>query len=137
MVSSRLLDSIKQSEGYSDTLYMCPAGKPTIGYGTNIEKISKSEATMLLTMRVNDAIALVDSILGYDAISRLSESQRDAVYELGYWIGGSRFQKFKKMIKAIRNYDYIKASDELMDSKLGREYTTRAKRLAYKLRGGI
>jgi GH24 family phage-related lysozyme (muramidase) len=130
-----LVDSIKYSEGYSDVPYKDDKGVLTIGYGTNISKISKREAELLLMSRINNSISEADSALGYEAVRSMSEGQREAVYELCYWIGLSSFVKFKKMINAIMDKNWSKAGDELLDSKLGREYTTRAKRLANKLKG--
>jgi len=137
MVSNSLLENIKYSEGYSDKLYVDDKGFHTIGYGTNIETISKKEAEYLLKTRINNSISEVDSLLGVDVITKMTEEQRDAIYELCYWIGLPSLTNFKNMLKYIKAYNWVKASEEMMDSKIGREYTTRTKRLAYKLRGGL
>ena len=134
MINSNLVDNIKYSEGFSNTLYMDDKNNATIGYGTNINKISKKEAELLLMNRITNSISEVDAIIGYTGISNMNERQRDSLYELCYWIGASKFQKFVKMIKAIRESNFNKASEELLDSKLAREYTTRANRLAHGLR---
>ena len=50
-VTQEGLDLIKRFEGFSPTVYICPAGYPTIGYGhlvrdhESFEKISQEEAT--------------------------------------------------------------------------------------------
>ena len=130
-----LIDNIKSSEGYSSELYLDDKGIATIGYGTNITTISKAEAEWLLHNRIRNSIAEVDGLLGTNIILALNDTQKNALYELGYWIGINRFKKFKKMIKALSKKDYNKASMELLDSKIGRNYTTRATRLANDLKG--
>lgn len=132
-----LIEDIKFGEGYSDVPYTDDNGNLTIGYGTNIQKISKSEATMLLDSRVKNSVAEVDATLGMSSIMEMTEEQRNALYELCYWIGLPKFLGFKKMIKAVKASNYIKASEEMLDSRLARTYKTRANRLAYKLRGGL
>lgn len=58
------LDLIKRFEGFSPTIYMCPAGHPTIGYGHVVlaheqkqfaAGITKAEATELLRKDVGIA----------------------------------------------------------------------------------
>jgi len=135
MISDNLLENVKYSEGFSETPYEDDKGILTIGYGTNISVISKKEAELLLSNRINNAVKDVDKLLGYDVIIDLSDKQKDSLYELMYWIGLPRFSKFVKMIKALRSHNWNKASEEMMDSQLGVNYKTRANRLSSALKG--
>ena len=135
MISDNLLENVKYSEGFSETPYEDDKGILTIGYGTNISVISKKEAELLLSNRINNAVKDVDKLLGYDVIIDLSDKQKDSLYELMYWIGLPRFSKFVKMIKALRSHNWNKASEEMMDSQLGVNYKTRANRLSNALKG--
>ena len=135
MISDNLLENVKYSEGFSKTPYRDNKGILTIGYGTNISVISKKEAELLLSNRINNAVKDVDKLLGYDVIIDLSDKQKDSLYELMYWIGLPRFSKFVKMIKALRSHNWNKASEEMMDSQLGVNYKTRANRLSNALKG--
>ena len=130
-----LIERVKQHEGFMPKPYKDDKGVLTIGYGTNIDMgIDRNEAEMLLKYRLNRAISEVDALLGIETVMKLSQDQRDALYELNYWIGISKFRGFKRMITALKYEQYNKASIELMDSKLGREYTTRASKLAQRLK---
>ena len=135
MISDNLLENVKYSEGFSETPYEDDKGILTIGFGTNISVISKKEAELLLSNRINNAVKDVDKLLGYDVIIDLSDKQKDSLYELMYWIGLPRFSKFVKMIKALRSHNWNKASEEMMDSQLGVNYKTRANRLSSALKG--
>ena len=135
MVSKELLEDVKYSEGFKLEPYEDDKGILTIGYGTNISKITKTEAEMLLSFRLKIAVDEVGSVFGYEVINRMTENQKDALYELMYWVGLPTFNEFKNMIKATKAYDWQLAGSELLDSKLGREYKTRANRLANKLKG--
>lgn len=137
MVRNSLIENIKFSEGYSDVPYQDDKGIWTIGYGTNISVITKKEAELLLRSRVDDATTSVTSIFGIGIMNSMDPEQKDSLCELMYWLGSPRFKKFKKMIKAVSASDYAEAGKQLLDSKLGRNYKTRANRLAYKLSGGI
>ena len=135
MISDNLLENVKYSEGFSETPYEDDKGILTIGYGTNISVISKKEAELLLSNRINNAVKDVEKLLGYDVIIDLSDKQKDSLYELMYWIGLPRFSKFVRMIKALRSHNWNKASEEMMDSQLGVNYKTRANRLSSALKG--
>jgi lysozyme len=37
------IDLIKRFEGFSSTVYICPAGYPTIGYGHLVRDMTKSK----------------------------------------------------------------------------------------------
>jgi len=132
----KLIDSIKRHEGFVPKAYVDNKGILTIGYGTNIANgISDEEASLLLEYRLNKAISEVDTLFGGNTMNKLSDSQRDSLYELMYWIGYNKFIGFKKMIEAVKVLDFTKASYEMLDSRLGREYTTRTNKLARKLKG--
>ena len=65
----------------------------------------------------------------------MTQSQLEALYEFNYWLGLPTFKQFKKMLKAIDEELFIKASKEMLDSKVGRVYHKRVTILAKKLVG--
>ena len=131
-----LLKSIKEHEGFSSKAYKDNLGILTIGYGTNIQNgISKDEAELLLIHRLNISKKEVLNFLDGEVLKYMTNEQLDALYEFNYWLGFSTFKKFKNMIKAINDVDLKKASEEMLNSKVGREYKVRTEKLAKKLRG--
>ena len=84
-----LIAFVKQVEGFRATPYLCPAGKPSIGYGTVIpslahQPINESTATAWLLRDLTSAEAqvrkLVPRIMTLDQLAALT----DFVYNLGY-----------------------------------------------------
>lgn len=110
-----ILDKIKRHEGWRSKPYRCSADKLTIGYGTNIEKISKKEGEFLLSSRLNDVYKY--------ALPQLPEyvtltNARKLVYlDMLYNLGFKRFKGFKRMRKAVQEGNWHGAANEIKNSK--------------------
>ena len=110
------LDTVSQMvssfEGFSDTLYYCQGGKPTIGYGTLVKDtikfrtISKAQATKLLTSHLSSVERQFIKFMGSD-IEKLNKYHKEALLSLIYNIGIGRYMS-SKLAKLVRNnpYDY-------------------------------
>lgn len=154
-----ILEYIKHWEGFVSKPYLCPAGKLTIGYGRNIQDrqlsareyrilfpnktiseamialdrdgISEKSATMLLKIDVDAIIYQLNSERWTGELSKLRFMVIvDMAYNMGYY----GLLGFKKMIKAIKEEDYEKASDEIRDSKYYKQVGRRAKANYYIMR---
>ena len=108
---------------YKDT-----AGLWTIGYGHLVtkdelkdfdpnRKYSEDEAIEIFKQDVNIAI---DGARVFIDEHLISEEAFLVVVELSFWIGLPRLLGFKRMRKALQENDYVTASEEMLDSKLGR-----------------
>ena len=93
-ISEPGLALIKQFEGFSPTPYLCPAGKPTIGYGHVIraseqfpDAISTDEAESLLKQDVS----YTEQIITHSIVIDLTQNQFDALVSLAYNIGVGAF----------------------------------------------
>ena len=140
MINNIAINTIIQHEGFSKFAYQCSAGKWTIGYGKNIDKdggigITESEARVLLLSDVQRVEG--ELISNFSWYSELDDVRRAALVDMVYNLGMPRFKLFKKMISAIEKYDFISASDEMLDSKWARQVGQRANRLAEMMRRGI
>ena len=135
MISTYLIESIKESEGFVATPYRDSLKKLTIGYGTLIEKgITKEEAHALLVIRLEDSVKeLVDK---KPIVELLHDNRRDVLFEMAYQLGVSGVLKFKKMWAALERNDYYTASKEMIDSKWYTQTPGRADRLARKMQYG-
>jgi lysozyme len=96
-ISERGLALIRESEGFSATVYLCPAGKPTIGYGHVVEDGEDFSAGGI---RVDQAETLLiqDVAVAERAVSRLvtvevSQNEFDALVVFAYNIGIHAFEK--------------------------------------------
>lgn len=124
-----LIDYIKQEEGFKGVVYKCTEGFDTIGYGTKLP-INEEEATLLLEYRLNKTRAnLLSSLYNYD----LPNEVWDILLNMSYQLGVGGVLKFKKMLEALKNKDYVEASKQGMDSLWAKQTPNRAKRLMDRL----
>ena len=104
--SQRCIDLIKQFEGFYKNAYLCPAGVPTIGYGSTMwndgkkvelgQKITMAGAENLLMWELkNKMIAFADL--------KLNQNQYDALMSFVYNVGIGAFKKSTLYKKARIN----------------------------------
>lgn len=92
-ISQRGLDLIKQFEGLKLTAYLCPAGVPTIGYGTTKgvrmgQTITAAEAERMLAQDVEKFAKGVREAVKVP----LEQHEFDALVSLAYNIGLGAFR---------------------------------------------
>lgn len=128
---------IKKHEGKSLTLYKCPAGKLTIGYGHNIEDrgISDEVAEKLLEQDAQIAYKQVKNNIS--CFDTLDEARQYVLIDMCFNMGLSRLMTFKKMLLALEKGLYQIAADEMLDSKWAKQVSRRAEFLAQIMRTGI
>lgn len=108
------LDLVKASEGFSPTNYLCPAGKPTIGYGHVIlageqfsEPISQAAGEDLLRQDLAVAEAAVESLVTVI----LNENQFSALASFTFNLGAGNLRK-STLLKKLNAGDYDGAAGE-------------------------
>jgi len=95
--SEQGLALIRQSEGFSAHVYLCPAGKNTIGYGHVIADgeqypdsgISEQDAETLLIQDVNATEQAINRLVTIT----INQNQFDALVAFTYNIGAGAFEK--------------------------------------------
>lgn len=118
--SDRLLELIKEAEGFSSAPYLCPAKIPTIGYGSTRypdsrkvsltdKPITKEEATTYLRFDVVDAEKLVTKSVTVP----LTQGQFDALVDFVYNLGPGAFLG-STLLKMLNTGDYNTASNEFL-----------------------
>lgn len=130
----RLKKSIKKHEGLRLKPYKCTAGKLTIGYGRNLEDngISEDEAEYLLQRDISSIHQLLDLEL---EIFRFPSHVQEVLTEMSFQLGVHGLLKFRKTIQFVKEGSYIKASQEMLDSKWAKQTPKRAQTLSKKMRG--
>lgn len=92
------LDLIKRFEGFSPTIYICPAGYPTIGYGHLVREheldryeqgITEQEAEVLLRRDVKVAERAVLRLIDVP----LTDGQYDALVSFTFNLGAGALQR--------------------------------------------
>ena len=123
----------KEFEGLRYKPYKCTAGKLTIGYGRNLEDngISLDEAEYMFNNDFNAAYESVLRLLKANAvdINNLSDCRLFVLTDMMFNLGYLRLSKFKKLLQALKNQDYVAASNEMKDSNWYKQVGNRAKKL--------
>ncbi|TNF18452.1 MAG: lysozyme [Vibrionaceae bacterium] len=90
------IDLIKRFEGFSATVYICPAGYPTIGYGHLVREaekyelgITQAEAEDLLRRDVREAENAVLRLIDVP----LTDGQFDALVSFTFNLGAGALQR--------------------------------------------
>jgi len=99
------LNLIKQFEGYSRTVYLCPAGHPTVGYG-HVIKPEEDFSDGVNTGQAEDLLRQ-DVIMAEQAVLRLTDTpltdgQFDALVSFTYNLGVTAFQRSTLRTKVNR-----------------------------------
>jgi lysozyme len=123
--STRGLDLIKQFEGFKDYVYICPAGKPTIGYGHVIDSklVALTKAAPRMTREKAEQLLKDDVKTAEDAINSsvrvtLKQGQFDALVSLIYNWGAYNF-KISNGLRKLNSGDYSGAAIEFFSKERG------------------
>lgn len=129
-----ILDKIKRHEGWRSKPYRCSAGKLTIGYGTNIEKINKKEGELLLQSRLKDIFDYaLPQLPEYET---LNDTRKLVYLDMLYNLGFKTFKGFKNMRKAVQEGNWHGAANEIENSKYYKQVGLRGKENAELMRFG-
>ena len=118
-ISEKGLDLIKMFEGFRSNPYLCPAGVPTIGYGStrynngnkvtmNDKAISKEYATGMLEYQCNTIYG--DAVNDYTTIMN-NQNQFDALTSFTYNLGTGNL-KSSTLLKKHNKGDFGGAANE-------------------------
>lgn len=116
--SSKCIDLIRKFEGFKAEPYLCPAGIPTIGYGSTRDAVGKAITMTHPAITELEAINLVLSTLKTyeDAVKRyvivdLNQNQFDALVDFAYNAGAQNLRT-STLLKKLNAGDYAGASRE-------------------------
>lgn len=97
-IPSECLNLIKKYEGFESRPYLCPAGEPTIGYGSTAyadgtrvtmkdDPISEAKASMMLERYAAYVWQFVDDRMAHE----LNDNQMSALTSFAYNVGAGAF----------------------------------------------
>ena len=92
------LDVIQRFEGFSPTVYICPAGYPTIGYGHVIKPHERQQFARGITAEQAESLLRQDVQSGERAVLRLitvplTDRQFDALVSFTFNLGAGALQR--------------------------------------------
>lgn len=105
---------IAHYEGFSDVVYLCPANKPTIGYGHVVregeefpDKITKDFGVDLLKKDV----AYTEKVVSFYVKPLMTQNQFDALVSFTFNVGPGNFRT-STLLKKINKEDFEGAANE-------------------------
>ena len=143
-LTDRLREELKIDEGCKYEVYLDHLGLPTFGIGHLItEKDPEHQmgiGTPIDEIRVNEAFEQdVHVTIGecrklFDDWDNLPETVRLITANMMFNMGRPRLSKFKKMIQAIQDSDWLEAGNQMQDSRWYKQVTNRADRLISRMK---
>lgn len=135
---------LMRDEGYVESIYICPAGYPTVGCGHKLRPIdiefgspigtpvSTDRCQLLLDWDVKTAINDCQEI--YSNFHELPETVQHVLANMAFNIGRSRLKKFVRMNGHIEDKLFDLAADEMVDSRWYHQTGDRSIRLVAEMR---
>ena len=136
--TQKLIDLIKQHEGFVEHAYKDSEGYLTIGYGRLIDErlgggISAKEAEFLL---MNDINQVIEAAKKYTFWDSLNEPRKAVIISMMFNLGQPRFDKFRNTKDAIHSGNFELAASEMLNSMWRKQVGHRAEHLAEMMRTG-
>lgn len=115
-------------------MYKDSVGVPTIGFGFNLETIElpRPVAELWLAFEVDKKEDQLESCKWYND---LDDVRKEVILDMAFNLGIEGLMNFKNMIAAIKEKDYEKAAEEMLDSKWASQVGKRATDLAALMKG--
>ncbi len=137
----------KKFEGFRPYIYTDTRGYKTIGYGFNIDdptvrallpadvlagkrRLRKDEADTIFMQLYTRSIQDAKKFVGEDVWEKLDPVRRAILTDMAYNLGLSKLNQFKRLREALRQGDYLKASQEMINSRWYRQVGTRGQILS-------
>ena len=114
------INLIKEFESFVPETYICPAGKPTIGYG---HVVRPGEVFTTITEEEGCALLAEDLVPREESVGKLvrvglSQAQFDALVSFVYNVGHGAFN-MSTLLRKLNNRDYLGAAAEFQRWKYG------------------
>jgi lysozyme len=134
----KLINRIKQNEGFEPCIYTDSRGYKTVGFGRNLDTkgLTLEESIYLLN---NDLKDCERNLLKYlkDIYSSVNDARKTVLIELCFNLGITGLMQFKKFLSCLSKKDYESARLEMLDSIWAKQVGGRADRLAHVMETGV
>jgi len=127
---------LEKHEGRRNMAYKDSKGIWTIGIGHNLEANSIPDEAVSIIFAADKANVDSDISNSFPWYSSLDEVRQGVVVDVVFNMGLPRFKGFKNTIRYIKQGDYDKAADELLDSDAARDLPKRYNELSEMMRTG-
>jgi lysozyme len=131
MLQDSLFEQIKEDlirhEGYVGEIYMCSEGYPTFGIGHMVTEVdmeytwpigtSVEDERILQVFKDDCMVAVADAETVVDDLYSHPDDVIRVLVNMAFNIGRPRLSGFKKMLAAVNERKYLRASQEMIDSR--------------------
>ena len=141
----QLREELTEDEGCKYEIYLDHLGYPTFGIGhlvrDNDPEHGEEVGTPISEDRVIEAFESdIETVLSdcnklYSDFEDLPEEAQQIIANMMFNLGYPRYCKFKKMIQAIKDEDWLEAGNQMQDSRWYKQVTNRADRLISRMKG--
>jgi lysozyme len=134
----RLLQSVKDHEGYRNKVYLDTLGKRTVGVGHLCledfwEDDKEYEEKSLMTILEHDlqsAIKGAKELMLENGCNDIDEIAEELIIEMVFQLGKTGVSKFRNMWKHLSALEYSSAASEMLDSRWAKQTPNRAKNMS-------
>ena len=132
---NKLIESIKEHEGYVGVVYKDSLGIDTIGYGFAIKdlELDADICDIILERKVKELKSRIK--IKFDWYKYMPPEIQDVVVEMCYKLGVYGFSCFKKTISYLQDKKWEEASIEMLDSRWAEQTPRRASEMSEKVKG--
>ena len=125
-----LIERLKVSEGFKESVYKDTLGIDTIGYGFAIKDLVLSEeiSEMILKEKVEALISRIEN--KFEWFVEMPPEVQSVIVECCYQLGLYGFSRFKKTLAHLKEKEFKQAADEMLDSRWAKQTPNRANMLA-------
>ena len=134
-----LREQLKVDEGVKYEIYKDHLGYPTFGIGHLVTKSDpengEPDGTEVSEDRVNEvfesdvATFISESKILFPNLDDLPEVAQQVIVNMAFNMGRPRLSKFKNFIAGVNDNDWVRAAEEMMDSRWADQVGDRATRL--------
>ena len=134
---------IKLHEGFSPTVYEDTLGYKTVGYGHLVTIKDDFVIGEIYSPEELEGVFEDDYKIACDNAHDLLEDEdipfhevvESVLIEMAFQLGLPRLKKFVNFIQGLKDQDYNKAADEMIDSRWAKQTPNRAHGLSEMIRG--
>ena len=138
MNMERLLQSVKDHEGYRNKVYLDTLGKRTVGVGHLCvedfwEDDKEYEEKFLMTILEHDlqsAIKGAQDLMSENGCTDIDEIAEELIIEMVFQLGKTGVSKFRNMWKHLSALEYSAAASEMLDSRWAKQTPNRAQAMS-------
>jgi len=143
MNMERLLQSVKDHEGYRNKVYLDTLNKRTVGVGhLCVEEFWEDDKEYeekflmdILEADLQNAIKGAEELIQEHGCSDIDDLAKEIIVEMIFQLGKTGVSKFRNMWKALSELNYVGASFEMLDSRWAKQTPNRANGMANLMKG--